>query len=213
MTKQSIDSNLTRYVLIGGLIVAAFFGAYKFAAARGAQVQSVPVQAASAAPAGASGATAADSVATGNGVAEGNLGAQGSPVAAVPGGASAPSGSCCGGGATAGSSAAAGGCCGGGSGSQAQVSGTAQLSGGVQKIGVKVTTTYTPNVLQLKAGVPAEITFSSAQGCTGIVQSRSLGFAEDLKSGAKTVRLKGLAPGTYDFECGMDMVQGTIVVQ
>lgn len=186
-------NNTTRYVLVGALIVAAFFGAYKFAAARGAQAQSAAVQTAAASAYVASGA-AGSSVQSGAGVATGSTGT---------------GGSCCGGTATGGS----GGCCGGGSGSQQQVAGTAQQSGGVQKISVQVTTQYSPNVLELKAGVPAEITFSQAQGCTSLVQSRSLGFAEDLSTGAKTVKLQGLQPGTYDFECGMNMVHGTIVVR
>lgn len=83
---------------------------------------------------------------------------------------------------------------------------------GVQKAAVQVGFDYQPGVIRLKAGVPAEITFSQAQGCTGQVQSQALGFQEDLTTGAKTVKLKGLKPGTYQFACGMDMVRGQIVV-
>jgi len=67
--------------------------------------------------------------------------------------------------------------------------------------------------LKFKAGMPAEVDFSAAQGCTGVAQSRSLGFAENLSTGAKTVKLQGLPAGTHDFECGMNMVHGTIVVR
>lgn len=90
--------------------------------------------------------------------------------------------------------------------------GTAIVAGGVQRISVDVTTVYKPNVLRLRAGVPAQITFSGGQGCTGVVQSQELGFREDLTSGPKTVDLKALAPGTYSFSCGMNMVFGQIVV-
>jgi plastocyanin domain-containing protein len=45
------------------------------------------------------------------------------------------------------------------------------------------------------------------------VQSQQLGFAEDLTSGPKTVKLGALQPGTYTFACGMNMVSGTIVVK
>jgi plastocyanin domain-containing protein len=91
--------------------------------------------------------------------------------------------------------------------------GVAQLSGGVQQISVDVGRVYTPSVVRLKAGVPAEITFSGAQGCTAIVQSSDLGFQEDLSAGPKTVKLNGLAAGTYNFACGMNMVRGQIVVE
>jgi Cupredoxin-like domain len=109
---------------------------------------------------------------------------------------------------------AAGGCCGGGGASSAPIAGTAQVTGGVQKISVDLSSgSYNPNVLNLQAGVPAEITFGQSSGCTGQVQSQQLGFAEDLTSGAKTVKLGALQPGTYSFACGMNMVSGTIVVK
>ena len=90
---------------------------------------------------------------------------------------------------------------------------TAAVSRGVQKLDVRVLgSSYDPTNISLKAGVPAEITFSQASGCTGSVQSSQLGFNEDLTSGPKTVKLKGLAPGTYGFACGMGMVSGRIIV-
>ena len=95
----------------------------------------------------------------------------------------------------------------------AKVEATAKVIGGAQKITINVTSVYGPNIVRLKAGVPAELTFSGGQGCTSSVHSQQLGFAEDLSSGPKTVKLKGLQPGTYQFSCGMDMVFGEIVVQ
>lgn len=84
---------------------------------------------------------------------------------------------------------------------------------GVQKASVAVTNVYSPSTVELKAGAPAEITFSRGQGCTSIVKSQALGFHEDLSTGPRTVHLPALQPGTYDFECGMNMVHGTIVVR
>jgi hypothetical protein len=98
--------------------------------------------------------------------------------------------------------AASGGCacCGGASTADAApVEGRAIVSGGVQRISVDVKLQYSPNVLRLKAGVPAAITFSAAQGCTGVVHSQDLGFQEDLT--------------TYGFACSMNMVRGQIVVE
>jgi Tfp pilus tip-associated adhesin PilY1 len=95
-----------------------------------------------------------------------------------------------------------------------EVSGTAVVASGVQKLSVDVTTgVYNPNVIHLKAGVPAEITFSQGPGCTSRVHSQDLGFDEDLSAGPKTVKLAALQPGTYGFSCGMNMVFGKVVVE
>lgn len=173
-----------RWLVIAGLVVVALFGAYKFASAVGGK------------PAVAAGAVSAATAHNGT---------------VVP----APN-------PAAGSSSAGGGCacCGGGSTQPTangvtgpQVDGTAQITGGVQAIAVKVTTVYSPNVIHVKAGVPAEITFGSAQGCTAQVVSQQLGFSEDLSAGPKLVKIADPKPGTYDFSCGMNMVHGKIVVQ
>jgi len=177
-----------RWLVIAGLAVVVFFGAYKFASAVGGK--------------------AALAAGSGSSVAAQNGGAAQSPNSATAGGSS---------GAGAGGGCA---CCGGGSTQPTangvtgpQVDGTAQVVGGVQAIAVKVTTVYSPNVIHLKAGVPAEITFGSAQGCTAQVVSQQLGFSEDLSAGPKLVKIAEPKPGTYDFSCGMNMVHGKIVVQ
>lgn len=192
----SADNNLARYALLGALIVAAFFGAYRYAQATSASAQAD-------APA-AGGATTAAASAGGGSCCGGTTGAGADGASAS--GAGGP-------GASAPTASGSGGCCGSDPSASEPVQGTASLSGGVQKIDVKVTTSYSPNVIRLKAGVPAEITFSQAQGCTAIVQSQDLGFQEDLSSGPKTVKLQGLSAGTYQFACGMNMVQGQVVVQ
>jgi len=147
-----------------------------------------------------------------------------SRVAGVPGttgSAAAAGGGCCGGGSAKAATPGAvgvpttggGGCCGGGAKGPATTKG-ATVNGAVQTISVDVSKGYyDPNTIELKAGVPAEITFSQASGCTGIVQSSQLGFSEDLGSGPKTVKLAALQPGTYQFACGMNMVTGTVVVK
>ena len=184
----SKNNSVLQIVIIAALVVAAFLGAYKFASARSAQ-----------------GATPSAAVA-----------AQGA-VAVAPSGGTAGGGSCCGGASGAGG----GSCCGGsGSGAAAKsgvtgapVEGKAQVSGGVQAIAVKVGTTYSPNIIKLKAGVPAEITFGQGGGCTAQVVSSDLGFSEDLSAGPKVVQLPALKAGTYSFSCGMGMVFGKIVVE
>jgi len=90
----------------------------------------------------------------------------------------------------------------------------ATVEGDVQRISVDLSKGYyDPNVIELKAGVPAEITFGQSSGCTGQVLSEELGFYEDLSTGAKTVKLPALEPGEYAFSCGMQMVYGKIVVK
>jgi plastocyanin len=198
--KQSpnVDYNAIRYMVVGALVVAAFFGAYKFAQAGSAQAGSTaPATTQAAAQGGAAGST--DSAAGGGSCCGGGSGA-------AAGGASA--------GAAAGSAAAAsGGCCGGGA-NAAPVTGAAKVSGGVQKISVDLSSgSYNPNVIQLKAGVPAEITFGQGSSCAAVIQSSDLNFQVDTSAGAKTVKLQALKPGTYNFACSMNMVQGQIVVQ
>jgi len=166
-------------LVVAALVVAAFFGAYRFARAS----NSAAASATSTAIPGAAAPAAVGGV----------IGSSGSGAAA--GGAAAGGGGCCGGGGPA-------------------VAGAAKVEGNVQKIAVDLSSgSYNPNTINLKAGVPTEITFGQSSGCTAVVQSADLGFSEDLSSGPKTVKLGALKAGTYGFACGMNMVQGTIVVQ
>ena len=107
-------------------------------------------------------------------------------------------------------------CC--GNGTQAPPSAAepkaAVVSGGVQRISVDVSKGYyDPASIVLKAGVPAEVTFSRSSGCTAKVVSEDLRFSVDLTSGPATVKLPALPGGRYAFHCGMNMVSGTITVQ
>jgi hypothetical protein len=162
-------------VLIGGLVIAAFFGAYRFASARTGQ---------SAAPAAGGAQTSAQG-------------------AIAPAGGAAPACACCSGSGAPTANGVTG----------DPVEGTAVVAGGVQAIAVNVGTTYSPNIIKLKAGIPAEITFGQGGGCTAQVVSADLGFSEDLSAGPKVVKLAALDKGTYSFSCGMNMVFGQIVVE
>jgi hypothetical protein len=194
MTKTTTSHNSPlRIVAIVGLLVAAFFGAYRFASARSGQ----------AAPAAAQTVAAANINSAAQAAPSSPAGGSQAPGAGSTGSAAAGGCACCNGGATAPTSDGVTG---------NPIVGTAQLAGGIQVIGVKVTTSYSPNVIQLKAGIPAEITFSQAAGCTGEVVSKDLGFAEDLSAGPRVVKLGALKKGTYSFSCGMGMVLGKIVV-
>lgn len=186
-------SNGVRILVIAVLVTATFFGAYKFAQALTApKADGQTAVAAGAAGGGAPGAPASQSAATGSGAA-------GSGAAAGGGSACA----CCGTGAPTTDGV-----------SGDKIEGVAKQTGGVQQIAVDLSSgTYNPNVIKLKAGVPAEITFGQSSGCTAQVTSNDLGFFEDLSQGSRTVKLDGLDAGTYSFSCGMQMVFGKIVVE
>lgn len=106
-------------------------------------------------------------------------------------------------------------CCGGSTPpAGADVAKSAEIVDGVQKITVDLSQGYyDPTTIELKAGVPAEITFGQGSGCLAQVMSSDLDFYEDLSGGPKTIELGALKAGTYGFSCGMEMVFGTIVVK
>ena len=183
------ESPAMRWAVVAAIAAVAFFGSYRYAVAQSPQAQA----------ASAAGVTTAAGATS--------LGAGG--------------GGCCGGGASTASAAggaasgsAAGGCCGSGAVKGPKTTKTATVAGATQKISVDLSKGYyDPSTIQLKAGVPAEITFGQGSGCLGQVQSQQLGFAEDLTSGPKTVKIAGLPAGTYQYTCGMGMVSGSIVVK
>jgi hypothetical protein len=129
-------------------------------------------------------------------------------VATVSGNAAQPSYNY----ATGGPAGTAGSCGCGGSGETIEGAAVVEADG-IQRIAVDATNSYNPNVIVLETGTPAEITFSQGSGCLAQVMSADLSFFEDLQSGPRTVALEGLAPGMYNFSCGMEMVFGQIVVQ
>ena len=86
----------------------------------------------------------------------------------------------------------------------------------LQKVNVTVAGGYDPEVVNLKQGVPAEITFTrtSAQGCLDVVHSKELGFEENLPiDEPRTVTVNTEEAGEFDFSCGMDMFHGKVVVK
>jgi hypothetical protein len=184
---NSASARNARNVLIVVLVLVAFFAAYRFALA------SWTSSTASAASGGASDACCTTGAAVSSGATQ--TCADGSCSSKT----SAVGGSCC---ATGAQGAPA-----------ANTSGGATQSSGAQRVSVEVTGGYNPSTIELKAGIPAEITFGQSSGCTAVVQSKDLGFREDLTSGPKTVKLPALKAGTYGFACGMDMVHGQIVVK
>jgi len=172
-----------RWGVIFAIAGVAFFASYRFAVAQSASAQ-----------------------ATGSAVAASGS-VSGTPVSAAtdPAATTDPA---------SGSGGSACACCGGGAPAGPATTGAAEVAGDVQKITVDVSKGYyDPSTIELKAGIPAEITFSQSSGCTAQVQSQDLGFFEDLSTGPKTVKIDALQAGTYSFTCGMNMVSGSIVVK
>lgn len=73
--------------------------------------------------------------------------------------------------------------------------------------------TFSPATLSATAGTPIDITFGQGVGCVAEVVFPSLDVRENLEGGPVTINLNALEPGTYPFECGMDMQHGTLVVK
>lgn len=92
----------------------------------------------------------------------------------------------------------------------------AGLSNGRQEGQVVVKGGYEPEVLYLKQGVPAEVTFKMEDktSCLSHVVFSSLGVDKDLsKEKLAKVQIPTDKAGEIDYACGMDMFHGKIVVR
>lgn len=90
------------------------------------------------------------------------------------------------------------------------------MSEQVQKANVTVAGGYEPEVVTLKQGVPAELTFTrtNEKGCLDVVHSKGLGFETELPlNQPQTVTVQTDKAGEYQFSCGMDMFFGKVVVE
>src|SRR5919205_4262984 len=87
---------------------------------------------------------------------------------------------------------------------------------GVQKIKVTVKGGYSPDVIVLKKGVPAELEFyrDEVSSCSEEVVFPDFGVARRLPAFETTrVRLLPERAGQFDFTCGMSMLRGRLVVE
>lgn len=92
----------------------------------------------------------------------------------------------------------------------------ADLANGRQEGQVVVKGGYEPEVLYLKQGVPAEVTFKMEDktACLSRVVFSSLGVEEDLsKEKQAKIQIPTDKAGEIDYACGMDMFHGKIVVK
>ncbi|MGM9905396.1 cupredoxin domain-containing protein [Lactobacillus sp.] len=97
-----------------------------------------------------------------------------------------------------------------------QSSQQADLANGRQEGQVVVKGGYEPEVLYLKKGVPAEVTFKMEDktACLSHVVFSSLGVDKDLSKEKLTkVQIPTDKAGEIGYACGMDMFHGKIVVK
>ena len=90
------------------------------------------------------------------------------------------------------------------------------MANGRQEGQVVVKGGYEPEVLYLKQGVPAEVTFKMEDmtSCLSRVVFSSLGVEEDLsKEKQAKIQIPTDKAGEIDYACGMDMFHGKIVVK
>ena len=87
---------------------------------------------------------------------------------------------------------------------------------GVQRIKVLVKGGYTPDVIVLKKGVPAELAFyrDEVSSCSEEVVFPDFGLSRRLPAFETTaVRLTPEREGEFNFTCGMSMLHGKLVVE
>lgn len=72
---------------------------------------------------------------------------------------------------------------------------------------------YEPAVITVKAGSAVELTVAQGDGCASGFLIPELGVAADNSTQAAVVVLPSVEPGIYRFTCGMEMVEGRLVVE
>jgi len=91
----------------------------------------------------------------------------------------------------------------------------AAVSGGVQRIPVTIRGGYSPNVIQVRQGIPVEIEFDRQEtgDCSSRVVFPDLHLSAALPAHQRTtVRFTPQQAGSFGFACGMNMISGTLVV-
>ncbi|MFC5803073.1 heavy metal translocating P-type ATPase [Streptomyces formicae] len=94
--------------------------------------------------------------------------------------------------------------------------GTARMEDGVQRIEITVRGGYSPDLVRVRQGVPAELVFDRRESgeCTNRVLFPDLRINALLPAYARTtVRFHPADAGTFAFACGMNMIRGTLQVE
>ncbi|MFD8501252.1 heavy metal translocating P-type ATPase [Streptomyces sp. NPDC059687] len=94
--------------------------------------------------------------------------------------------------------------------------GAARLEGGVQRVEVTVRGGYSPDLIKVRQGTPVELVFDRQEAgeCTSRVIFPELQVGAGLPAHTRTiVRLSPDRPGAFGFDCGMNMIHGTLLVE
>ncbi|MFH8773687.1 cupredoxin domain-containing protein [Streptomyces sp. NPDC017958] len=94
--------------------------------------------------------------------------------------------------------------------------GAARLEGGVQRVEVTVRGGYSPDLIKVRQGMPVEVVFDRQEAgeCTSRVVFPDLKVGAGLPAHTRTtVRLNPDRPGSFGFDCGMNMIHGTLLVE
>jgi Cu+-exporting ATPase len=92
----------------------------------------------------------------------------------------------------------------------------AEVHGEVQEMTVTVKGGYSPDLIQVHAGVPLRLVFDRQEGgdCTSRVVFPDFGVSQALPAFRRTsVEFTPDRPGEFGFACGMNMVHGTLRVE
>lgn len=85
-----------------------------------------------------------------------------------------------------------------------------------REIEITVRRGYQPNRIEVFQGERVKLRFlrQESRDCSREVVFPALGIRRELPEGKPVVlQLPDLAPGEYEFKCGMDMIKGTLVVK
>src|SRR6516225_418610 len=91
----------------------------------------------------------------------------------------------------------------------------ASVNDGVQRIQITIHGGYSPNVVQVRQGIPVEIEFDRQEtgDCTSRVVFPDLHLSAALPAHQRTtIRFTPQQAGSFGFACGMNMIHGTLVV-
>lgn len=101
-------------------------------------------------------------------------------------------------------------------GKHAAATAVADVQGDKQVVDVTVKGGYSPEVVELKRGVPATLNFTrlDPSSCLDHVVFADFGINRELPQGqTESIDIDTSKPGEYGWACGMDMFHGKVVVK
>ncbi len=99
---------------------------------------------------------------------------------------------------------------------QGETFGDVQIKDGIQEVQIQVLPNgYTPNHIEMKAGLPIKLRFINydTKNCASHLVSKELGIEKFLDLGETVIEIPPLKSGTYSFHCEMNMFFGKLVIQ